>query len=194
MGRYIYKTEKIDRVDGLDGKVGFYEFWYKPYWVSSSRPSEMKSQHMRDVITDRLKTNHPEGLQYACFAPLEYISQDSCKKAWSKTKKVALYKVPEDEYKGISPVLGDEGRQFEITFDIKNVVGVIWGPKNGKKRLDTSPRAILNVIKERYFSDPERTTPREAAIKNNMRIMEEVREKLPHVYEIYDLTNRVPTV
>jgi hypothetical protein len=175
LGQYIYKTKCIDYDVMALGPIGFYDFWYKPYgFISSSRPWELKAERMRDAIADRLLSNHPEGIKYAAYAPVRHGEK------WDKTRKMALYCAPGDMR--LRPVESDEGRRWESTFALKNIVGVVWGAKGGKKHVDTSAKAIWEIIVEQYFSDPERTYPRTAAINNNLHILKQIKEHHHHAY------------
>ena len=109
MGAYIYKA-KVEKF--LDGKIGFYDFWYKPY--NCNNPP--KHQIMRENIADAFIDRHEDGVQYACTVG-----------KWGVP--MTLYKVP----RHLPVVVNDESKLYYETFAVDNIIGEIRGTKNGKK-------------------------------------------------------------
>ena len=118
MGAYIHKA-KVD--DFMGGKLGLYDFWYKPYNSLYEAP---RWQTRFETAGDRFIHMHPEGVQYVGFAPTSHNH-------WNKTQKIVVYKVPEG--RGLPVVINDYSNAYENAFDIKNAIGVVWGAKYGKK-------------------------------------------------------------
>jgi hypothetical protein len=134
MGEYVYKA-KVEKF--LDGKIGFYDFWYKPY-TGWDIPNWQKRF---EGLIDHYRDNHPEGVQYCAFYPKNWDTQK-----WDKNRKMVVFKVP----KYLSVVTSDYSRDFEQSFIIENAVGVVWGAKGGKKHFSTRWDDFLEAAREEY--------------------------------------------
>lgn len=143
MGAYIYKA-KVKPF--LGAKIGIFDFWYKDHRVSYGDTTGAKQNHMRQVVMDNLRENHPGGVQFFTHAPTKY-DRELRKDVWNKTERKALY------WNGDNGpmVINDEGKWYDRCLNGTSVIGTVWGSKTGKMFYDIDPQTAIRAFEKQYM-------------------------------------------
>jgi hypothetical protein len=170
VGAYVYKAKVKPLLGSL---IGFYDFWYKPSYMSYGNPYEMKQEHMRGVIMDNLKERYPDGVELFAYAPTNY-DRDLRKDVWDKNERKALYW---NGQRG-PVVMSDESRASDVCLNPMTIVGEVWGSKTGKVHINIDGNVAIRHFEKQYHRGNATEDEIEKILENQDRFRERFRLQL----------------